>query len=369
MVVLTVVGARPQFIKAAIVSRALARAGIHEVLVHTGQHYDVEMSDVFFRELDLRAPAYNLGVGSGSHGEQTAQMLGALERVILDTAPDRVLVYGDTNSTLAGALAAAKLAIPVDHVEAGLRSHDRNMPEEINRILTDRLSDQLFCPTRTAVENLEREGTTQGVHDSGDVMLDLAMSVRASALALPLPAGLDEGKYFVATIHRPSNTDAQVRLQRVAAALDDVARYVAPVALPVHPRLAVALERSGVRFGAVRQLPPVGYLEMQGLLLRARGIITDSGGVQKEALFHGRRCLTLRDSTEWIESLADGWNELLGDDLGALVNHAAQIVYEPDRIPHARALFGDGRAGECIAAIVAATGGARRRWQTPNAIG
>jgi len=367
MTVLTVVGARPQFIKAAIVSRALARAGIHEVLVHTGQHYDVEMSDVFFRELEIRAPDHNLGVGSGSHGQQTAQMLAGLERVMVGAAPDRVLVYGDTNSTLAAALAAAKLAIPVDHVEAGLRSHDRDMPEEINRVLTDDLSDQLFCPTRTAVANLEREGTVQGVHHTGDVMLDLALSARTTALAVPLPAGVEEGKYFVATLHRPSNTDEPVRLQRVAAALDDVARCVGPVVLPVHPRLGAALEQAGVRFGTVRTLPPVGYLEMQGLLLRARGVITDSGGVQKEALFHGRRCLTLRDSTEWVESLADGWNELLGDDLGALNDRAARMTYERDRVPRARALFGDGRAGECIAAIVAASGRTRRRWRCATA--
>lgn len=369
MTVLTVVGARPQFIKAAIVSRALARTGIEEVLVHTGQHYDVEMSDIFFRELCLRAPAYNLGIGSGAHGQQTAQMLVELERVIRDTAPDRVLVYGDTNSTLAGALAAAKLAIPVDHVEAGLRSHDRDMPEEINRVLTDQVSDQLYCPTRTAVRNLQREGTTNGVHHTGDVMLDLALSIRGSALAVPLPDGVDEGMYFVATIHRPSNTDDPHQLRRVTAALDDVARCVAPVVLPVHPRLAAALERSAVRLSSVRMLPPVGYREMQGLLLRARGVITDSGGVQKEALFHGRRCLTLRDSTEWLESLDDNWNELVGSDLNALSTRAAQITYDPDRVPSARSQFGDGRAGERIAALVAASGNARRRWHTPNVAG
>jgi len=365
MVVLTVVGARPQFIKAAIVSRALVRANVDEVLVHAGQHYDAQMSDVFFRELDIRPPAHNLGVGSGTHGAQTAQMLAALERVMMDHAPDRVLVYGDTNSTLAGAIAAAKLAIPVDHVEAGLRSHDRDMPEEVNRVLTDQLSDQLYCPTQTAVANLQREGATRGVQHTGDVMLDLALCIRASALAVPLPTGIIEGKYFVATIHRPANTDDPNQLRLVTAALEDVARRVAPVVVPVHPRLAAALTRAGIRFARVRTVPPVGYLEMQGLILRALGVITDSGGLQKEALFHGRRCLTLRDSKEWTESLAEGWNELLGENLGALTERAAHITYEPDLVPSARALFGDGHAGECIAAIVAAAGNSRRRWHNP----
>lgn len=366
MKILTVVGARPQFIKAAIVSRALVRVDVHEVLVHTGQHYDDEMSDVFFRELGLRAPDYNLGVGSGSHGQQTGQMLTALERVMVHVRPDRVLVYGDTNSTVAGALAAAKLGVPVDHVEAGLRSYDRDMPEEINRVLTDDLSDQLFCPTRTAVANLMREGTMFSVHHSGDVMLDLAFALRAPALETPLQAGLIEGGYFVATVHRPSNTDDPEQLKRLTAALDDVARSVAPIVLPVHPRLAGALARAGIRFEHVRTIPPAGYLEMQGLLLRARGVITDSGGVQKEALFHGRRCLTIRDSTEWAETLVDGWNELVGNDLASLAERAARICYEPDRLPPARALFGDGHAAECIAAQVSVSGGTRLRWRTPS---
>lgn len=364
MKVLTVVGARPQFIKASTVSRALARLDVREVLVHTGQHYDVDMSDVFFQELDLRAPDFNLGVGSSSHGQQTGQMLAALERVMESVAPDRVLVYGDTNSTVAGALAAAKLHLPVDHIEAGLRSYDRDMPEEINRVMTDVLADQLFCPTLTAVANLEREGATLGVHYTGDVMLDLALHLRTPALATPLQAGLTEGTYFVATIHRPSNTDDPAQLGRVTAALDDVARRVAPVVLPLHPRFAGALARADIRFQHVRTLPPVGYLEMQGLLLRARGVITDSGGVQKEALFHGRRCLTIRDSTEWAETLDDGWNELVGDDLASLGERAARIRYEADRVPPARAHFGDGRAADCIAAIVAVSGDTRRRWRT-----
>ena len=361
------VGARPQFIKAAIVSRALARVDVKEVLVHTGQHYDIELSDVFFRELELRTPDFNLGVGSSSHAQQTGQILVALERVMQTVAPDRVLVYGDTNSTLAAALAAAKLAIPLDHVEAGLRSFDRDMPEEINRVLTDHLSDQLFCPTDTAVANLEREGTTFGVLNSGDVMLDLALQLKQRALAAPLQPGLRDGEYFLTTLHRPSNTDHVAQLRRLTAALDEVARRVAPVVLPVHPRLASGLARAGVRFTHVRTLPPVGYLEMQGLLLRARGVMTDSGGVQKEALFHGRRCLTLRDSTEWTETLDEGWNELVGLDPSSLADRAAHLCYEPDRVPAARSLFGDGHASERIASTVSVSSDMRRRWRTPGA--
>jgi UDP-N-acetylglucosamine 2-epimerase len=362
MKVLTVVGARPQFIKAAVVSRALAEAGVHETLVHTGQHYDAKMSDVFFRELGMREPAFNLGIGSGAHGEQTGRMLSDLERVMREVAADRVLVYGDTNSTLAGALAAAKLAVPVDHVEAGLRSFDRDMPEELNRVLTDRLSDQLFCPTRTAVANLHCEGLTDGVAFTGDVMLDLALQVRDAARATALPHGLHESQYFIATIHRASNTDDAEQLHRVMRALVDVARLVAPVALPVHPRLARALEANGVQSDPIHIIEPVGYLEMQGLILRSRGVITDSGGVQKEALFHGKRCLTLRTSTEWVESVEAGLNVLLGDDLTRVVDYAAECNGEPRSQSAILSMFGDGQASRSIADAVLARGSARRRW-------
>lgn len=362
MRVLSVVGARPQFIKSAVVSRALADARVDEVLVHTGQHYDVQMSDVFFRELQLRQPDHHLGIGSGSHGDQTGRMLGALERVMHGVAPDRVLVYGDTNSTLAGALAAAKLGLPVDHVEAGLRSHDRDMPEEINRVLTDHVSDQLFCPTPTAVENLAAEGIVDGVSHTGDVMLDLALETRHLAVRRPLPPGIAAGGFFLATIHRASNTDDAGRLREVIDALDDVACGVADVVLPTHPRLSRALERSGVHPRRVRLVDPIGYLEMQGLLLHARGVITDSGGVQKEALFHGRRCLTIRDSTEWVESLIDGMNELVGDELATLAAHAARLDTTLAPSPVILDAFGGGRAGSRIAAAVVARGSARRRW-------
>ncbi len=362
MTVLSVVGARPQFIKAAVVSRALAEAGAREILVHTGQHYDVRMSDVFFRELGMCEPAHNLGIGSGSHAEQTGRMLAGLERVMRDVVPDRVLVYGDTNSTLAGALAAAKLALPVDHVEAGLRSFDRDMPEELNRVLTDRLADQLFCPTHTAVVNLGQEGLTEGVLFTGDVMLDLALEAGAHARHIALPAGLCENEYFVATIHRASNTDDAAQLCRVVKALDEVARTVAPVVLPVHPRLLHALERNAVGVSAIRTIEPVGYLEMQGLILRSRGVITDSGGVQKEALFHGKRCVTLRTSTEWVESVNAGMNVLIGDDLSDLADEAAKCDGSVALDPNLLALFGGGTAAYRIAEAITGRGPTRRRW-------
>lgn len=368
MIVLSVVGARPQFIKAAIVSRALAAVGVHEIVVHTGQHYDARMSDVFFEELSMRDPDVNLGIGSGLHGEQTGRMLAALEKAIHDVQPDRVLVFGDTNSTIAGALAAAKMHIPVDHVEAGLRSFDHDMPEELNRILTDQLSDQLLCPTQTAVANLLREGIEDGVVFTGDTMLDLALQTQSLALARPLPVGLRNGGYFLATIHRPSNTDERRRLQDVVAALDNVARDVAPVIVAVHPRLAASIERHGIDTGALRLIEAVGYVAMQSLIAKARGVITDSGGVQKEALFHGVPCITLRDATEWVESLDAGLNTLLGDSLESLREVAA--VARGARTVPANVLnaFGDGHAGESIAAHVVRAGSQRRRWRLPGGV-
>lgn len=364
MIVLTVVGARPQFIKAALVSRALEIAGVQEVLVHTGQHYDVRMSDVFFRQLGIRDPEYNLGVGSGSQGNQTARMLTAIEEVLLRVHPDRVLVYGDTNSTLAGSLAAAKLRLPLDHVEAGLRSYDRDMPEEINRVLTDRLSDQLMCPTQTAVDNLRREGLTEGVLLTGDVMLDVALAMRPLSLQTRLPDGIEPGNYFVATVHRASNTDHPDQLGRVLCALDEVARRVAPVILPVHPRLAAAMKQHAIRTTHVLTISPLGYLEMQGVLARSRAIITDSGGVQKEALFHGKQCITLRDSTEWLETVQANMNVLLGNRLESLCELAAScggVFQQHDR---ALALFGDGKAAKCIADAIVSRAAERRRWAT-----
>jgi UDP-N-acetylglucosamine 2-epimerase len=363
--VVSIVGARPQFIKAAVVSRALARAGVDEALVHTGQHYDARMSDVFFSELGLQAPHVELGIGSATHGAQTGRMLEGLEQVLQDARPDRVLVYGDTNSTIAGALAAVKLQIPVDHVEAGVRSFDRDMPEEINRIVADSVADLLLCPTRTAVTNLVAEGLGDGARFVGDVMLDLAEETRPAAMATELPEGLEDGRYFLATVHRPSNTDNPDRLRAVVRALEHVSTEVAPVVLPVHPRLAARFREHDVRLTNVRCTEPTSYVETQGLIVRARGVITDSGGVQKEALFHGVRCATLRDSTEWVESLKDNMNVLLGNGLGALSATVATFGGRRTLDENVRAAFGGGGAGARIAELVRSAGRQRRRWTRP----
>ena len=318
MKILTVVGARPQFIKVAAVSRELARRpGVREVLVHTGQHYDPAMSDVFFRELDLPAPHHHLDVGSGMHGAQTARMLAAVEGVIQAEAPDWVLVYGDTNSTLAGALAAVKLHVPVAHVEAGLRSFNRRMPEEINRVLTDHAADLLFAPTEGARRNLAREGVDPArVHVVGDVMYDVALAsaARAERESDALERlGLGSGGYVLATIHRAENTDEPGRLAAIVAGLRRVGEAV-PVVWPVHPRTREAMRKAGLTpppGGGLRLVPPVGYLDMVRLERHAALVATDSGGVQKEAFFHGVPCVTLRDETEWSELVELGWNRLV----------------------------------------------------------
>ena len=364
MRVMSVVGARPQFVKAAVVSRALRAGDICEVLVHTGQHYDDRMSAAFFRDLEMRAPDVSLDIGSGSHGEQTGRMLGAIEQVMLAERPDRVLVYGDTNTTIAAALAASKLMIPVDHVEAGLRSFDRDMPEEQNRVVADHLSDLLLCPTAAAVDNLSREGITAGVLFVGDVMLDLALAIQDAALDLPLP-GVNDGEYFVATVHRPSNTDDPRRLAEVLAELERVSTQIAPVVLPVHPRLASRIEELGSDLRGLICIEPAGYPLMQALILRARGVITDSGGVQKEALFHGVRCITLRNSTEWMESVTAGMNRLLGDSLSDLVEAAHECRGRVDTPPGVLESFGGGDAGRRIADAIRQAGSSRRRWRTP----
>ena len=363
MRVLTVVGARPQFIKAAIVSRALREAGVDELVVHTGQHYDDRLSDIFFRELDLATPTFHLGIGSATHGAQTGRMVEEIANVMERERPDRALVFGDTNSTLAGALAASKLLIPVDHVEAGLRSYDRDMPEEVNRVVADHLCDQLFCPTETAVRQLEREGLTEGVSFVGDVMLDLAVETRVPALRRPLPATVQAGAYFVATIHRPSNTDDALRLQSIVDMLESVGRDIAPVVLPVHPRLAASLGPKRPASDGVLCIEPVGYLDMQGLVLRARGVLTDSGGVQKEALFHGVPCITLRDTTEWPETVDAGFNVLAGNGLSDVLTLAERCSGQRAVPPGVLAAFGGGRAGARIAQALRDAGSTRRRWR------
>ncbi len=348
MKVLTIVGARPQFIKAAAFSRAL-RERHQEVLVHTGQHYDPELSDVFFEELALPKPDHHLGVGSGSHGRQTGQMLERLEPVLEKEAPDRVVVFGDTNSTLAGALAAAKLRLPLAHVEAGLRSFDRSMPEELNRIVADHCSDLLFCPTKTAMEQLAREGLAERAHLTGDIMYDsllqhLPLIEGRSGIMERL--GLAPGEYALATVHRPANTDDLEALGRI---IDALALLDEPVVFPMHPRVRLALVSSDLETPAnVRAIDPVGYLEMLALERRARTVITDSGGVQKEAYLLGVPCVTLREKTEWPETLAGGWNVLAGTEPQRIVEAARRPRPggEPPQV------FGDGHAAERMVGLL-----------------
>ncbi|MCC7452227.1 MAG: UDP-N-acetylglucosamine 2-epimerase (non-hydrolyzing) [Anaerolineae bacterium] len=352
MKILSVVGARPQFIKAVSVCAAL-RASFTEILVHTGQHYNDEMSAVFFRELNIPEPDYNLNVGSSSHGQQTGAMLAELEKVIVAEQPDCVLVYGDTNSTLAGALAAAKLNVPIAHIEAGLRSFNRAMPEEVNRILTDHCSTFLFCPTRKAVDNLGKEGIVQGVALVGDVMMD---TLRMFLPQISDTQGLDEfgvepGTYNLATIHRASNTESAAQLQAV---IDCLAVSELPVIFPAHPRTSGALQRYGITLpGHVTLVPPVGYLKMLTLERHAQTILTDSGGVQKEAYMLAVPCVTLRHDTEWVETTADGWNTLVGLDKAK--TRAALRQPRPAAAP--APAFGDGTAALKIAACLADTKG------------
>ena len=309
----TIVGARPQFIKAAPVRRALAeQPGVSETMVHTGQHFDPEMSQSFFRELELPEPAHNLGIHGGGHGAMTGRMLQALEPVLQTERPDAVLVYGDTNSTLAGALAASKLNIPVAHVEAGLRSFNRRMPEEINRVLTDHVSTLLYCPTGAAVGHLAQEGITAGVAKVGDVMydanLDAAARARASSCILER-LRLTDGAFALATVHRAENTDDPAVLSQILDYLRSRAGSE-PMVLPLHPRTRSAVEGAALSLDGLAVVPPCGYLDMHRLLQGATTVYTDSGGLQKEAYFHRTPCVTLRGETEWVETVACGWNRL-----------------------------------------------------------
>jgi UDP-GlcNAc3NAcA epimerase len=347
MKVLTIVGARPQFIKAWPTSLALRAAGFDETVIHTGQHYDEQMSGQFFSELGLAAPHVNLGVGSGPHGAQTGKMLAAIETELIARRPDWVLVYGDTNSTLAGALAAAKLHLPVAHIEAGLRSFERRMPEEINRVLTDHLSARLFCPSPEAVGNLTREGITAGVHRVGDVMFDalLHFSAIAEQKSHALARlGLTSRGYFLATVHRAENTDDSARLRALLATLADLPL---PTIMPLHPRTRARLEQVGPlpARSSLRLIDPVGYLDMLALTRHSEAVLTDSGGLQKEAFWLGTRCVTLREQTEWVETLAGNWNQLAGTDPDRI--HLA-LTTKPfgERQPH----YGTGDAARQIAA-------------------
>jgi UDP-N-acetylglucosamine 2-epimerase len=342
----SVIGNRPQFIKAAAVSRHL-REHHDETLVHTGQHYDDEMSRVFFEELGVPAPDVQLGIGSGTNTAQTARMLAALEPVIADSRADLVLVYGDTNSTLAGALAAAQAPVPLAHVEAGMRSFDRAMPEELNRVLTDHASDLLFCSTQTAVENLQRESVAGAIHLVGDVMADVSLAFapiateRSRAVA---ETGVEPGAYVLVTAHRPGNVDDPERLERLVALIE---RLDGDVVFPLHPRTAKRLDETGLRGrldAAAKLTPPLGYLDFLQLARDARAVLTDSGGVQKEAYLLEVPCITLRDTTEWVETVETGWNVLVDLDADAALRALELPVPDGERPD----LYGGGRAGTRI---------------------
>lgn len=355
MNIVTVVGARPQFIKASVVSAAIrSMPGITEYLVHTGQHFDPNMSQIFFDDLDLSPPDVVLGIHGGSHGEMTGRMMVELDAVLRVQAPDLVLVYGDTNSTLAGALTASKMLIPVAHVEAGLRSFNRRMPEELNRILTDHVSTWLFAPTTDAVAHLEREGIDPAsIVNVGDVMYDVALRSAARADALQPRVlgdlGLAGEPFVLATVHRAENTDSSPRLHAIVAALHAVSRSMA-VVWPVHPRTRNALRGAGLLDGltdsAIRLIEPQGYLEMVALERGAAVIVTDSGGVQKEAYFHGVPCVTVRDETEWNELIALGWNRLMSPDSAELIQRGIMDAVGRKGAPGQP--YGDGHAAEQI---------------------
>lgn len=347
--ILTVIGARPQFIKAAVLSRLIRQKyskDFKEILVHTGQHYDENMSDVFFNEMDIPEPDYNLNIGSGNHGKMTGLMLGAIEELLLKIEPDYLLVYGDTNSTLAGALAASKLHIPVVHVEAGLRSFNMEMPEEQNRIVADHLSTFLLCPTDTAVINLNNEGLTTGVFNVGDIMLDASLFYRKKAeiTKSKLPEDVKTlEKFFLITLHRAENTDSFDRLSSIVMALNKIENRTG--VLPLHPRTKKMLAKWGLSFkDHIKVIEPVGYLDMIRLETSCDFIITDSGGVQKEAYFFKKPCITMRDQTEWVETIGTGANILVGA-------RGKDIIKAIKKLPMPKnwvGLYGNGNSGKII---------------------
>jgi len=354
MKIVTIVGARPQFIKAAAISRVISDkyAGrVAEVIVHTGQHFDAGMSQIFFDELAIPVPKYNLDISGGLHGAMTGRMLESIEKVLVAEKPDWVLIYGDTNSTLAGALAAAKLHIPVAHVEAGLRSFNMRMPEEINRIVADKISTLLFCPTSTAVANLKSEGMTSGVVNVGDVMYDVALFYKDAAKRqskILESLGLKIGAYALATCHRAENTDDLVRLKEILSGLTDVSQKM-PVVLPLHPRTRKLIAENQMEnlLSTLKVTQPLPFLDMVALEQDARIILTDSGGVQKEAFFYGVPCITMRDETEWVETVQSGWNRLVGANCAAIQAAVTEILQslpaKPDSSP-----YGDGDAASKI---------------------
>jgi len=362
MKIVSVIGARPQIIKAAAVSRAIIEhnrgcpdRAITEIIVHTGQHYDKNMSQVFFDELDIPEPDYNLSIGSGSHGEQTGKMLQETEAALVKEGPDCCLVYGDTNSTLAGALAAAKLHICVAHVEAGLRSFNRRMPEEINRVVTDHISDLLFCPTEKSIDNLSKEGISAGVHQVGDVMFDCIRfyAKRAKAVEQITLKRLDirPRSYYLATVHRAENTDDSMRLTHIFQAFDEIATADCPVVLPLHPRTVKYAQKHDLKFANyVRVIQPVSYLEMVILENNARLILTDSGGVQKEAYWFNVPCITLRDETEWVETVESGWNILTGANKSRIIDGVRHGHRQLDESPESA--YGNGDAAYQICKVL-----------------
>lgn len=357
LTVISVVGARPQFVKAAPVCRALREAH-DELLVHSGQHYDYAMSDVFFEQLGIPKPDFNLAVGSGSHARQTGEMMPMLEGLFIEKNPDLVVVYGDTNTTLAAGLAAAKLCIPVAHVEAGLRSFNRSMPEEINRVLVDHVSELLLCPTRVSVANLNAEGITNGVHLVGDVMLDTAkfFAEHVDPSQALEQYGVKAGEYYFATVHRAGNSDNKSRLQEIITAFS---RLDKPVLWAVHPRTSKNLEDFGLAESVASAenlivVPPISYIDTVSLLRSAKGILTDSGGMQKEAYFFGVPCVTMREETEWTETVELGWNTLAGADSDRIVA-AVSAMSKPEAKP---SVYGDGNAAvQIVEAIEERFGG------------
>lgn len=361
MKLLTIVGARPQFIKAAVISRAIKRyaeeTGLHieETIIHTGQHYDPNMSQVFFDELDIPHPGFNLGVSGGNHGDMTGQMLAKIEVILMEQKPDWLLIYGDTNSTLAGALAAAKLHIPIAHVEAGLRSFNRAMPEEINRLMADHLSGLLLCPTDTAVNNLVKEGITGHVHNVGDVMYDASLYYREKAhqkYDIKANLGIEAGKYVLSTCHRAENTDDISRLSSILKGLNKISQEMT-VLLPIHPRTEAIIKNNGLSdlIKDIRIIKPVSFLEMIQLEESAAAIITDSGGVQKEAYFFKVPCITMRDETEWVETVETGWNTIVGADTDLIIK-----AFRGKRTDAPwTELYGDGDAGRKIVELLYST--------------
>lgn len=346
MKIISIIGARPQFIKCAPLSRAI-RKEHEEIIVHTGQHYDPEMSDLFFKELNIPEPDYNLGIGSGTHGEQTGKMLIEIEKLLIKEEPDLMLVYGDTNSTLAGALAASKLNIKIAHVEAGLRSFDRRMPEEINRVLTDHTSNLLLCPTETAVANLKSEGITNGVHNVGDVMLDALQynkQIAEERSTILDDLGVVSKEFLIATVHRPSNTNSRDNLSSIVKGLCNTDKTIV---FPVHPRTKNYLKQYDLWdliCQHVKVIPPIGYLDMLKLMAHSNKILTDSGGVQKEAYMLGVPCVTMRENTEWVETVEDGWNVLVGADYGKITDAIATLKGAGQR----NNVFGKGDASEKV---------------------